>query len=101
MARLEMSVVETSDSATAGGTPDALFELGLMYCAGREVELDLVSAHKWFNLAAMRGNDDAKRYRMEIAHEMSKAQIAEALGLTLDQVMAAANDLEGSRICAK
>jgi TPR repeat protein len=78
MARLEMSVLEASDSATAGGTPDALFELGLMYCAGREVELDLVSAHKWFNLAAMRGNDDAKRYRMEIAHEMSKAQIAEA-----------------------
>ena len=78
MARLEMSVLEASDIATAGGTPDALFELGLMYCAGREVELDLVSAHKWFNLAAMRGNDDAKRYRMEIAHEMSKAQIAEA-----------------------
>ena len=78
MARLEMSVLEASDSAAAGGTPDALFELGLMYCAGREVELDLVSAHKWFNVAAMRGNDDAKRYRMEIAHEMSKVQIAEA-----------------------
>ena len=41
-------------------------------------ELDLVSAHKWFNLAAMRGNDDAKRYRVEIAHEMSKTQIADA-----------------------
>ena len=67
-----------SEIATAGGTPDALFELGLMYCAGRDVELDLVSAHKWFNLAAMRGNEDAKRYRMEIAHEMSKAEIAEA-----------------------
>ena len=78
MARLEMSVLEASDSAAAGGTPDALFELGLMYCAGREVELDLVSAHKWFNVAAMRGNDDAKRYRMEISQEMSKAQIAEA-----------------------
>ena len=31
-----------------------------------------------FNLAAIRGNDDAKRYRMEIAGEMSKRQIAEA-----------------------
>jgi TPR repeat protein len=78
MARLEMSALEASEVATAGGTPDALFELGLMYCAGREVELDLVSAHKWFNLAAMRGNDDAKRYRMEIAHEMSRSQVAEA-----------------------
>jgi uncharacterized protein len=49
-----------------------------MYCAGRDVDLDLVSAHKWFNLAAMRGNEDAKRYRMEIAGELSKAEIAEA-----------------------
>ena len=73
-----MGALEASEIATAGGTPDVLFELGLMYCAGREVELDLVSAHKWFNLAAMRGNHDAKRYRMEIAYEMSKAQIADA-----------------------
>jgi TPR repeat protein len=78
MARLEVGTHEIFEMATAGGTPDALFELGLMYCAGRDVDLDLVSAHKWFNLAAMRGNEDAKRYRMEIAHEMSKAEIAEA-----------------------
>jgi TPR repeat protein len=42
------------------------------------VAIDLVSAHKWFNLAAMRGNDDARRYRVEIAREMSRAEIAEA-----------------------
>jgi TPR repeat protein len=78
MARLEVSTPEIFETAAAGGAPDALFELGLMYCAGRDVELDLVSAHKWFNLAAMRGNEDAKRYRMEIAGEMSKMQIAEA-----------------------
>jgi TPR repeat protein len=73
-----MNTHEVFEIATAGGTPDALFELGLMYCAGRDVELDLVSAHKWFNLAAMRGNADAKRYRMEISGEMSKSEIAEA-----------------------
>jgi len=78
MARLEMSTHEVLEIATAGGTPDALFELGLMYCAGRDVDLDLVSAHKWFNLAAMRGNEDAKRYRMEVAGELSRPQIAEA-----------------------
>lgn len=78
MARLEMGGYDASEVAAAGGGPDALFELGLMHCAGREVELSLVSAHKWFNLAAMRGNADAKRYRMEIAHEMSRAEIAEA-----------------------
>jgi hypothetical protein len=49
-----------------------------MHCAGREVEVDLVSAHKWFNLAAMRGNAEAKRYRIEISREMSRHEIAEA-----------------------
>ena len=78
MARFEIATHETSDIATAGGAPDALFELGLMHCAGRDVEPDLVSAHKWFNLAAMRGNEDAKRYRMEIAREMSRSEVAEA-----------------------
>jgi TPR repeat protein len=78
MARMEVSLSETGEVAAAGGTPDALFELGLMHCAGRDGALDLVNAHKWFNLAAMRGNEDAKRYRMEISREMSRTQIAEA-----------------------
>jgi hypothetical protein len=78
MARLETNSFETTDLAAAGSTPDALFELGLMYGAGRDVEIDLVSAHKWFNLAAMRGNDEAKRYRLEISSEMTKADIARA-----------------------
>ena len=78
MARMETSAFETSEIASAGGMPDALFELGLMHCAGRDGALDLVSAHKWFNLAAMRGNEDAKRYRMEISREMTRVEIAEA-----------------------
>jgi TPR repeat protein len=39
---------------------------------------DLVSAHKWFNLAAMRGKSEAIRYRREVAAEMSEAEIAAA-----------------------
>jgi len=78
MGRFEFSVLDVVDAAPQGGGADALFQLGLMYCAGREVELDLISAHKWFNLAAMRGNEDAKRYRIELASEMTKAQIAAA-----------------------
>jgi uncharacterized protein len=78
MARFDVRVVETVEIAPAGGTPDALFQLGLMHCVGREVPLDLVSAHMWFNLAALRGNAEAKRYRMEIAGEMTRAEIAEA-----------------------
>lgn len=78
MARFDARAVETVEIAPGGGTPDGLFQLGLMHCVGRDVPLDLVSAHMWFNLAALRGNAEAKRYRMEIAAEMTKAQIAEA-----------------------
>jgi TPR repeat protein len=78
MAKREHSDRDLIECAAQGGTPDALFELGLMYCNGQDVETDYVTAHKWFNLAAMRGNDDAKRYRLELAREMSKAEIARA-----------------------
>jgi hypothetical protein len=78
MARLDFSSRETVECAAQGGAPDALFELGLMYCSGRDVNVDLIAAHKWFNLAAMRGNAAAKRYRVEIAAEMTKAEIARA-----------------------
>ena len=69
MARFDVTSFAPPEMAVAAGsTPDALCELGLLYCAGRDdVAVDLVTAHKWFNLAAIRGNDDAKRYRMEIA----------------------------------
>jgi hypothetical protein len=78
MARLEFAALDVSEAMTPGGGTDALFELGLMHCAGRDVEVNLVEAHKWFNLAASRGNDDAKRYRVELAGEMTRAQVAEA-----------------------
>jgi TPR repeat protein len=58
--------------------PDQLFELGMIYSTGRSVDADLISAHKWFNIAAMRGNADAARLRREIASEMSEAEIAAA-----------------------
>ncbi|HEY7747463.1 MAG TPA: hypothetical protein VH933_02155 [Aestuariivirgaceae bacterium] len=57
---------------------DELLQLGLRYCLGREVPRDLILAHKWFNLAAMRGSDSAKQYRLEIAREMPSSDVAEA-----------------------
>lgn len=77
MARFEVTTSEMVEFAP-GSAPDALLELGLMYCTGREVPLDLIQAHKWFNLAAQRGNAEARRYRTELSVEMSKADIAEA-----------------------
>jgi TPR repeat protein len=55
-----------------------LFELGMMFSVGREVPVDLVSAHKWFNLAAVKGNADAVRLRREIADQVSEIEIATA-----------------------
>lgn len=78
MARHETDTLEMIETAAQGGVPDALFELGLMYCSGRDVPLDMVEAHKWFNLAAMRGNQAAKHYRQEIAAELTRAQIGAA-----------------------
>ena len=50
-----------------------------MLCAtGRAGSRDLVAAHKWFNLAALRGNAEAIRWRREIAAEMSGEEIAAA-----------------------
>ena len=60
-------------------TPDqAFFELGQMCSVGCSTPPDLVSAHKWFNLAAMLGNRDAIRMRVEIASEMSQSDIVAA-----------------------
>lgn len=78
MARMDFSTRDVIEFAAQGGQPDALFELGLIYCTGRDGAVDLIEAHKWFNLAAMRGNAEAKQYRAELARDMSKAEIAEA-----------------------
>ncbi len=43
---------------------DDLFRMGLLYSTGQGgAPLDHVSAHMMFNLAAMRGSEEAKRYR--------------------------------------
>ena len=68
-----------ANSALLGGAdPEKLFQLGMMYASGRSVPTDMVSAHKWLNIAALRGNAAAARLRREIAEEMSEAEIAAA-----------------------
>jgi TPR repeat protein len=70
--------MERFEVAAQTGAPDALFELGILYATGLDVEADLIVAHKWFNLAAMRGNRSALAHRIELAREMSASQIAQA-----------------------
>src|SRR6187551_2300379 len=59
-------------------TADTMFELGMMYASGREVPIDLITAHKWFNVAAMKGHAEAAQLRREIAAEMQDAEIGQA-----------------------
>lgn len=61
------------------GDVDALFELGVTYSTGRsDMAVDLVEAHKWFNLAALSGCSRGQECRAEIALEMTAREIAEA-----------------------
>ncbi|TFI58174.1 sel1 repeat family protein [Sphingomonas parva] len=61
------------------GDVDALFELGAIYSSGAHgTPIDLVEAHKWFNLAALQGSVEAQLCRGEVADEMTRAEIAEA-----------------------
>jgi TPR repeat protein len=78
MARYEVADVEAMSLGDAPAGAETFFNLGMMYSIGRSVPVDLVSAHKWFNIAALRGNRDAIRLRREVAGQMSEAEIAEA-----------------------
>ena len=63
----------------AAGKVDALYELGVAYSTGSGgIEVDLIQAHKWFNLAALNGSARAQQCRADIADEMSAREIAEA-----------------------
>ena len=78
MARFEFT---ESNHAVLGEGPvnaSTLFDLGMMYSVGRSVPVDYITAHKWFNLAAMQGNSDAARLRQEVAEQMSNIDIAAA-----------------------
>src|SRR3954447_23592155 len=76
MAQYEIASGERAMPAATSG--EALYELGIMHASGRSMPLDLVSAHKWFNIAAMQGHADAARMRREIAAEMTDAEIGQA-----------------------
>src|SRR5450432_750307 len=62
----------------ASAIPDLLFERGLYWASGRSGVVNLVAAHKWFNLAAVKGRVDAIELRREVAEMMSEVEIAMA-----------------------
>ena len=78
MACVDVGSLTQYETDAQKGRPDALYNLGLAYSTGQGVGVDFVAAHKWFNLAAMRGVDEAKSWRAQLAREMLPQQIAEA-----------------------
>ncbi|WP_108882753.1 hypothetical protein [Anderseniella sp. Alg231-50] len=57
---------------------DGFVSLGLSLCGESASGDDLVSAHKWFSLAAMRGSRQARVHRLELSCRMNGVQIARA-----------------------
>ena len=75
----QMETAEGLPLPTPEMSGDDLFKLGLMYSTGQGgAPMDLVSAHMIFNLAAMRGSEEAKIYRRELSGEMEREDVAEA-----------------------
>ena len=72
-------LMESLIADAARGDTYALYQLGVAYSTGTGgTEIDLVEAHKWFNLAALNGSALGQQCRAEIAEEMSAREIAEA-----------------------
>ena len=78
MARFEM-LEDGFGAMGATAQADILFELGMIYATGRDCETDVVAAHKWFNIAAIKGSARAAELRSELSATMSKVEIATAL----------------------
>jgi TPR repeat protein len=70
--------LDTATPVAATAIPDVLFERGLYWASGRSGVVNLVAAHKWFNLAALKGRADAIAMRREVAELMTDAEIAMA-----------------------
>ena len=68
---MAMAIVEPVDAGDC-------FGLGMNFSSGAGVAVDLIEAHKWFNIAAMRGHRDGARMRKEIAEQMSDSEIGYA-----------------------
>ncbi len=72
-----------------GGCIDSLYDLGVAYSTGSHgVICDLIEAHKWFNLAASKGHEEASWCRADISEEMTAREIAEAQRMAREWIIA-------------
>jgi TPR repeat protein len=71
MSNVEWSGQEPADAQDC-------FARGIDYSSGREVEINMIEAHKWFNIAASRGHKGGAEMRREVAALMSDTEIGQA-----------------------
>ena len=72
-------LIESRLVEAAEGCISAYFDLGVIYSAGADgADVDLIEAHKWFNLASLSGHEESKTCREEISLDMTAREIAEA-----------------------
>ncbi|WP_404335069.1 hypothetical protein AB2M62_15155 [Sphingomonas sp. MMS12-HWE2-04] len=72
-------LIESRLRDAARGDADACYDLGMVYSSGADgVGVDLVEAHKWFNIAAVSGSEAAQMCRAEIAEDMTAREINDA-----------------------
>lgn len=72
-------LMESRLADAARGNAEALYDLGIAYSTGGGgVDIDMIEAHKWFNLAALRGSEEAMMCRADISDDMTAREIAEA-----------------------
>jgi TPR repeat protein len=81
MAFTDAEIAEAHAAVRSGQNSDDLYKLGLIYATGQGGGVDLVQAHMWFNLAAMRGSEAAKESRRELAGQLTSSEVAQALKL--------------------
>ncbi len=78
MAYADIRIEAPEALLTKEASADEFYRIGLIYSEGMDVTVDLIAAHKWFNLAATRGHRDAKICRQEMAEMMSSVEIQKA-----------------------
>jgi uncharacterized protein len=75
---MQRRLVEERLTKARNGSVEACYELGVDYSVGRHgVDVDLIEAHKWFNLAALSGYAD----EIAEAQRQARAWLAGAMPL--------------------
>ena len=81
LALLAFAVYQLGAIVHGAGNSNALFDLGVAYSTGSGgVDVNLVEAHKWFNLAALGGNKEGQQCRADVCRTGSGGGLSGASG---------------------